>query len=308
MWWIGAIGTALAADCPPTVSGVEAAWSAFEDAEVEEANRVLDETVEQLGCQAEVVDVDDLVRLYHLDAMVALSLGDRDAAQIAVIRSVVVDPERAPDAVMGPELASLHTLWSGRLASNRSAVVLVDEGEAWLDGRRLTAGERTLVVQGAHLLQLEQDAGLKSEVVEITADLEVVTGIGSPLTVAEAAPAPQPLEPEKRKPRRRRRRAVTLTLGGLGLAGGAAAVGLGTWLENQFQANLYDAPSYNGCEQGSSCWSVEREALIRRDAGRVRLLYGAGYGLLGVGAATISLELFVLPRPTGAALGVAGRW
>lgn len=78
----------------------------------------------------------------------------------------------------------------------------------------------------------------------------------------------------------------------------------GFLLERRFQDAPYDAPDYGGCERGTTCWETNRDAQIRQDATLLRVLYGAGYGLAGLGGALTIAGFAVQPRSDGAALVV----
>lgn len=92
---------------------------------------------------------------------------------------------------------------------------------------------------------------------------------------------------------------------GLGLAAaGGGAVLAGFLLESRFAGRTYDDDSYDGCARADACYASARESAIRRDATTIRALYGAGYGLLGVGGTMTVAGFAVSPKRDGVALSV----
>jgi len=303
-----------AEDCPPVDQQVQRAWDAFYDAELAEAKTIVSTAVESLDCQSEVVNTDTLLELYRVDALISLTKEDRKGSVYATIRSVTVDPKSGPPADMGPELAELYADWSQRLGESKIAVRLGDDGEAWVDGRRLVTGERAEVIAGEHLIQYRADGVIHSVVEELTTNWLVVTGAAAlpadgsaPLTMG---PDPVPYEAPTVEPvatiaaiesSRKRRHPWEFGLAGaLTTAAGGAMLGVSIVEEQRFHSLDYLDASYDGCERGQDCYQSAREAAIRADASRVRVLYGSAYGLLTAGVATSLVNIIGLPVYTNA--------
>ncbi|MEZ4318225.1 MAG: hypothetical protein R3F61_12015 [Myxococcota bacterium] len=276
--------------CPPTADDVQRARAAFDDAEIEQAANILAGTVENLGCQTQVVDGGVLLELYRLDGLVALSRMDTKAAVYATIRAVTVDPNATPPRSYGPELAELHRTWSDRLRTSTSTVGVKGGGGVWLDGQAMLHGSTRVVLQGEHLLQIDVNGELASTVMDVTGDVVVDTGVPGPpgvpgpvmpapigpvpvpqpvvpMPVPEPVvpnPRPEPLDPDR--PGRRRPTALWVA-GGAALVAGGAALGWATYQDEVvFPKRQFPDP-----------------ASVDRAAGQIRVAYGTGYGLVGVG-------------------------
>jgi hypothetical protein len=296
--------TAWASDvCPPTATEVQRARMAFDDAEVAEAATILEQALEDLTCQTRVVAGIDLLELYRLDGLVALSRMDDKAAVYATIRAVTVDPSAVPPVSYGPELASLHRTWADRLSGSTATVGVSGGGTVWLDGQQMTHGSTRVVLQGEHLLQVQlvADGEIASHLLEVNDDELVETGVApppgvpgpnmpavapdpmppprpvgpqpnpAPVPLPAPVPVPEPILPEPLDPldpekRARKRPAALWILAGTAVAAGGASFGWAVYQDEAFDQRPFTDP-----------------AQIDRAAQQIRVGYGAGYGLLGVG-------------------------
>ncbi|MBT3222121.1 MAG: hypothetical protein HN348_23860, partial [Proteobacteria bacterium] len=185
--------SAMAGECPLVPEQVDAAWVQFDDAELEVAKTILKQAYESLACQQVVVEREQLKELYWLDGLVSLAQEDEQGAVYATLRAVSVDPEALPPSELGPELAQLFRTWTGRLGDLSVAVSVIDGGEAWVDGQSVRHGRPLVVVEGDHLVQVMAHNGLTSKVMELSKDLELVTG--RELNIVDANPDPDPIDP-----------------------------------------------------------------------------------------------------------------
>jgi hypothetical protein len=310
---------ALAAPCPDISEQVEAAWEAFDDAELADAKAMLTAATASLGCQEVVVEPEVLLGLYRLDALASLALDDRKGVVYAMIRAVAVDHETAqPPESYGPELADLYDTWSARLSETLITVHVQGGGVVYVDGREATMTDPLSVVEGEHLVQVPtSEGGYLSTVSELSADHVVRTVLPAPEGVepidldAEdpveeepAAAAPSPIEPAAAP---RRRPLPFFIAGGASLALGTAALLTGWRSEVAFKNAPYMGPEYAGCTNDRACYEEARQLVINRDALRIRVAYGLGYGLTGVGAGLLGVGAVGLPA-SGATVGISGRW
>ncbi|TNE88751.1 MAG: hypothetical protein EP330_13605 [Deltaproteobacteria bacterium] len=248
---------------------------------------------------------DVLLRMYRLDALVAITESDRKGAVYATIRVVTIDPDAAPDPELGPELGDMHQTWSARLAENVIRVAYQGDGTAWVDGREVTK-PWIEVYAGEHLFQYDGPDGWVSRVREADKSLT----LGPPGATPPPDPEPEVVPtPGAGSGRKVRRTALLVSGGGLGAAGGALVL-MGHLSERRFMEAPYDAATYGGCSLPEPCWATARESQIRSDAAAVRALYAAGYVAAGLGVAVIGTELLLLPAPTsgGGALLLSGKF
>lgn len=322
MWlaWLVS-GAAWAQGCPDLAERVDEAWLQFMDAETEAAAAALSEAHDAVLCQQSLLATEDLVRLYQLDALTALTDGDRPSAVYATIRSVAADPDAAPDDSLGPVMAELYETWKARLAGNQVELTITGGGEIWVDGRKAQAGTPLTVVEGEHVVQVLDLDSWTNTLFEVAGDTEYATGIAPLMPEEPELPEVGPEEPEKtRRPKKTKEPRAAGTgrkhRGGLIVAGlSSAALGAGSltlaFLQEQaFAADDYRPSRYNDCTPGTACYQTAREDAIQADATRINVLYGVGYGLVGVGVVVTGLELFVLPAPTqgGGKLLINGRF
>jgi hypothetical protein len=301
-----AISSALAAPCPDLPVLIDGAWSAFDDAELDGADDLLDQGYAGLACQPALVPADVLLDLYRLDGLVALAQEDREAAIYATMRAVSADPTSAPPTDFGPQLAELHASWAQRLAGTSVQVRVVDGGAAWVDGRAVSVAQPLSILGGEHLFQWRGEDGFVSEVRDVSSDQIITTGVALllppielPPVVAEVEPEVADDEPREQKDKRRHRGGLIFLGTTLGLAGGGG-LAYGYLQEVAFALEPYDAEGYGECPVTSACYEDERALTIRHDAGRVRMFYGIGYGLVGLGSTLLGAELFLLPAPSAA--------
>lgn len=323
LWW--AISSAWAGpDCGVIPDLVDAAWSSYGDAELDGANVSLQAAEDSLGCQTAPVPTETLLELYRLDALVALSQADREAAVYSTIRAVVVDPTGVPPAEYGPQLAELHASWATRLGGATLPISVDGASAVWIDGRPLDVKATVQVIPGEHLIQWQDATGFTSHVVDVGAAY-VVRGV--PAAGSEIVPPPGEKPPKEPKPAKdlkpvkppkepkvtkvdpaaplvtrppgeksQVKSAVLIGSGLAALAGGATLAYAWT-SERDFLANPYASPDYSGCTVTDACYADARADRIRSDAGQVRALYGIGYGLVGLGIVGIGVDVTLLADP-----------
>lgn len=298
---------ALAQDCSEIQTSVDMAYEAFEDAETESARVLIRDAYQALDCQSRVVSPEELMALYHLDALTALAAEDVQGAVYATIRAISADPTSIPPASMGPEISEMHSTWSARLKEARLTLSVQEGGQSlWIDGQKLDAGHSQVVLEGEHLLQMDIPSGFESSVVEVSLKLSgkppwnVLVESPQPVVpvVAETIPSPPKVAREK-NPRRGAKLGVTLAGVAVAVAGGGV-LGWGGYEEQQFSGKVYPLEQFED-ENG-------RTDKIRADAARINQMYLVGYGLLGVGIATSSIGLFAMPVSDGGHIGLRGRW
>ncbi len=302
------IASAHGADCPPLHEVHASAWEAFTDAELEIAQGILDEAIDNLACQQVQVGSQELFDLFELAALVAIGNEDEERAVYAVLRAIAVYPEGTTRPDFGPELAELFDTWSTRLVDAQIPLQVRTSESIWLDGRALQPGSDESITAGDHLLQRREGDLWTSDVLSLDTPTTLVTE-GPLLVAAPFVPAltTGPALPSAPDIRRRKRTKTILWLTGAGL--GAAGTGLlltGLIREQDFLANPYDAASYGGCAQGSGCWAAERDAVIDADAQHISILYGVGYGALAAGVGLTVSGIVLSPTPGGAQVGIQG--
>lgn len=282
--------------CAPTAAEVGRARAAYDDAEIEQAGRILEATVEALGCQTSRVHTSVLLELYRLDGLVALSRMNEKAAVYATIRAATVDPDAPPPPEYGPELAELYTTWSDRLRNATASLSVDGGGTVYVDGQPITHGGRRTVLQGEHLIQVDSGAAVGSDVRDVTGDLVVRTGLPAPLGVPGPVPLPvpapepgitrvPPVDPDARA----RRRPVALWAAGGAVAGvGVVLLGVATY-QDEVAFPKREFPDV---------------ASVDRAAAGIRATYGVGYALTLVGGGLLVANGVGLP----ASAGVRVRW
>jgi hypothetical protein len=303
-------GAALAADCPGVQKTIAEAWRLFDDAEVASAKSLLDQANSDLACQSDLVEPEALLELYRLDGLVSLALDDPKGAVYATLRAVAADHlAAAPPPEYGPDLAELYATWSARL--RETTIELTVEGGAvvFVDGRRADSGSPLEIVEGWHLVQVIDDMDIvSSTVVDLESDQVLYTGTladeSGVMLKPVATPAPAVLERTKA----RKRPAGLAAAGAAAVALGGAGIYVGYVEERRFVSDPY-RDRYDACSPGSACYGEARSQAIRGDATRVRVLYGAGYGLAAVGAGLLTTWAIGLPLYTdGRTLGLSGRF
>ena len=304
-----------ASDCEPLEVVVEQAWAYFDDAELAEAERLVESARDLRRCQVEVVSKETLLRLHHLDALVAITLDDREAAQAATIRAVAVDAELEAPAFYGPELVELHDQWRQRLSLARITVTVRGGGVVYVDGMQVTEAQSLRVIPGEHLIQVQEDDLIMSTVSDIESDQIVHTGLPSEQGVKlESWDAPDASEstPSSESTDRpiARRHGLGWYLAGGALVAGGAGVGALTYQEEKaFLARRYNAAQYGGCDRSQRCWLAERDQQIFEDARAIDRSYVAGYSLIGLGVGVSLVGVVGLPiRTDGNTLQFYGRW
>lgn len=299
---------AHAADCPPLAEVQSAAWEAFNDAELEIAQGILDEAIDNLSCQQVQVGSEELFNLFELAALVAIGNEDEERAVYAVLRAIAVRPEGTSRPDYGPELAELFQTWSARLVDAQVPLQVRTKGPIWLDGRMLKPGSDRHITAGDHLLQRQQGDLWTSDVLSLDTPTQLSTE--GPLLVPTPF-MPQPIVgqalPTEASVKRRKRTKTILWATGAGLSAAGAGMLLTALIREQdFLANPYDDNSYGGCAQGSGCWASEREAAINDDARGISILYGVGYGTLAAGVGLGVSGIMLSPTPGGGQISVQG--
>lgn len=305
--WSGIV--AAVAACPDVDGLVDEARSAFADAEVEQSRAALARAYEALSCQQATVPRESLLALYHLDALASIADEDSKASLFAVIRAVSVDPDAPPPSDFGPELASQHETWAGRLREDRVRVSVNDrEYTVWVDGLAL-GSEPVDLVTGEHVVQARGPEGWTSRVMDLSVGgkdrglpldlLAVPEPLAPPVQTDPISP---PMAPQ---PGRKVRGGVVATGVVMALAGGGAILG-GRVLESRFEGDPYSDPTYGDCARADACWLDARSDRIAADARTANAAYLTGYGLTGLGVGLVGLEVLVL-RTAGRGSGVSVR-
>ena len=287
--YLAGLGIA-AASCPTLTEAVRDARAAFDDAEVELAGARVRDGYAAIACQELPLTNDELLGLYWLDAVVAISREDRKSAQYAVIRAVTAAPEKGPPQDLGPELAELYATWRGRLEATTALVTPRGGGRRYLDGLAFDTPRR--VLQGEHVFQHEGLDGFESLEVDVVGDQTLDTGLpGGPAAAPVAKPTSKPQKPVKPEPADGTHPTALVVIGGIAVAAGAGGIGWAFAGEQRFGKTAYDDDVYGSCARTEACWADERATAIRADASQVNLAYGTGYGLLGLGGAMLSVAV-----------------
>lgn len=282
--------------CAPTAVEVGRARAAYDDAEIEQAGRILEATVEGLGCQTARVQTSVLLELYRLDGLVALSRMNEKAAVYATIRAATVDPDAPPPPEYGPELAELYATWSDRLRNATASLSVDGGGTVYVDGQPITHGGRRTVLQGEHLIQVDSGTAVGSDVRDVTGDLVVRTGLPAPIGVSGPAPMPvprpvpgvRPTPPVDPVPSERSRPMALWAAGGAVAGVGVVLLGVATY-QDEVAFPKRQFPDI---------------ASVDRAASRIRATYGVGYALTAVGGGLLVTNAVGLPTSVGVRL----RW
>jgi len=325
LWFFG-IHAAFAQDvvCTPLHERIEAAWSAFDDVELEDARAEVDQALSERTCQQSFVSTDDLVRLYELDALLHLSQGDNDAAAYAMVRSVTAAPDRPADPAAGPELAALHNTWVGRLSDATVDVGVIGDSPLYIDGVEVEPATHYSVVNGQHLVQWMEADVLYSEVREIVEPTVIATSPDAdPTTLPSLEPPVVPglatgdltvtatddslnLPPPAPAPKKKTVGIPAVWGTGLAIAAlGGGGLTTAFLLERKFNEDPYDDPTYGDCSVGDACYEDARSDAIVNDARLIRSLYIASYAALGVGGAMTITGFAIQPKRDGAAVQVS---
>ena len=288
---------------------MDQAYAAYNDAETETAIDVIQKAHDALSCQTKPVDQKAPISLYHLDALTALSVEDQKGAVYSMIRAISVNPVALPPQSMGPEIAEMHSTWSARLEDATLTLSIGnDASPLWVDGKLLESGKSRELVEGEHLFQREENGEFVSAIVDVSAKISstgpwfvlinepiVTPNVDQPVFVV---PEKKPLK-EPKSSKKGVRLGVTLSGVAVAVAGGGV-LGWGAMEEMKFSKANYPLENFSDTSQ--------RASAIEADAKRINQLYMLGYGLIGVGVATTSVGLFVMPVSGGTGLGVQGRW
>ena len=317
---------ASAADCPPLDGSVADAWALYDDAEIEGAEQKIEEAREQRNCQRIFVKHEQLLELHFLDALLAITLDETEAAQAAIIRAVAVEPVNgSPPDHYGPDLIALYEHWSGVLAEARVVVSVRGGGVVYVDGRSASRASPLAVLPGEHMIQVAETGLITSIVTNIEEDMVVHTGLPEDQGVvfeaaprADPEPEAPPVAPVTGEPEtlwypdteKKRRHPWGFFVAGGGVLAGSAGLGFWTWQQEQlFKEAAYNAGSYGDCRRVQACWVSEREQAIQRDAGQVKVFYGLSYALAGVGAGLTLAGIRGVPVTTdGQSLQLSMRW
>lgn len=307
-WW----GLAFAAEpCVDVQERLTAAWSAFNDAEVVETERLLDLTISDLGCQTRPLEEEELFTLFAFDATASLANNDQDGATSAAIRGVTMAPDRQVDARFGPEVAALFDTWRHRLRSASLTVRVAGPNPLRVDGHDLQPDALAVLVQGPHVLQWVTKAGFHTEVREIEGDVDVWTDrvedavVVVPERPQPPAPPPTDTPTDPQPPVTRRKSAPAVWGTGIALAAAGGGLVVAGWrLGERFEANPYSGPQ-GGVGPKQPGYAEARAEVIRQDATTIRAILGTGYGLLGVGGVLFGVGFAVHGSPTGGSLTIS---
>ena len=318
---------ASAADCPPLDGSVAEAWALYDDAEIEAAEQKIEEAREQRDCQRVFVKHEQLLELHFLDALLAITLDETEAAQAAIIRAVAVEPVNgSPPDHYWPDLVALYAHWSGVLADARVVVSVRGGGIVYVDGRSASRASPLAILPGEHMIQVAETGLITSIVTNIEEDLVVHTGLPEDEGVVfEVVPPEDPGPEDTSEPlvtgestlavsnpviREKRRHPWGWFVAGGGVLASSAGLGFWTWQQEQlFMALPYNASTYGDCRRSQACWASERELAIQKDAGQVRAFYGLSYALAGVGAGLTLVGVQGVPVTTdGRSVQFSMRW
>lgn len=272
---------AAQAPCPEVGAQTELAWSEYQSAELEAAAEHLAAAEQSLACQFEPLTSTELLELYWLRALVALSADDDRGLLQALQHAISVDHTQRPPVAYGPDLRSA---WE-RLAREATLVSVVVRGPepAFIDGRRVDPGVAVQVAAGQHVVQVREGLTFSTDLMDLQMSETISTG---PL-----APSP----PEVPVVVRRRRPPVLFIATALAGAASAWALASGARSERSFQSSAYNAVSYEMCRFDQPCYPIVRENAIRADARRINTVYGVGYGMAVVTSGLLTLTVTGLP-------------
>lgn len=304
LFLLSMLSLASPTECTDLSGDLERAQEHFNLANIQEAKTVVEYALLDRECQTAVVSRDDLLKMYHLDALLGVVSQDNDEALAGVIRAVTVDPTAPPPRMYGPDLLAMHKAWAKRLGERTLLLTPEDPStELWIDGA-LVMGE-TEVVMGEHLVQVVDSDSIETDLLDITLEMDASK---APFQL-RAKPAPiQEVERTVYAPRPPRQINKTVVAVGAGtMAIGGVLILTGRLMEARFDVNPYNELNYGGCRYPSDCWASERATKIGRDAAQVNAAYLIGYGAVAVGLSTIGLEVFVLQNANARGLGVRGR-
>lgn len=147
----------------PVGSAIGTAWTAFNDAEVDQAVSLLGQADADLSRSATVVTREELGALFQTQALVYMVDGNPAAASAAVARALMVDPEAPPIKELGPEYAKLHKLLSKAEILRTVRVQVQGEGRGWISGREVSPNTVIDLPQGEHLVQIEKNGRITSQ-------------------------------------------------------------------------------------------------------------------------------------------------
>ena len=284
------LAEALALPCPDVGVLADRAWGSFQLAEIDEAQVAIDEAIASLGCQPRVVSTTELLELFQIQALLALSSGDDATMDLALRRAVATDHLAALPESHAPELQQRWRELAETLP--RIEVSAWGQGSTWIDGRPLAPGQPLEIVAGLHLIQRLEAGRLDTELGPLEADAH----LGGAPELAPPPPGPSLPPPDPVAAPTARRRPAALWLGALG-AGGVSAFALasGRVSERSFLGSPYQADAFRGCAYGEACYPGARRDVIRGDALRINAAYGVGYATAGLSGGLLVLAGVGLP-------------
>jgi len=149
----------------PAVTG---AWAAFNDAEVDEAKRMLGTAEAELFNATVPLSADELGTLYQTRGMVYMVSGDAARASAAIAQSLIVDPDSEPLKALGSDFAKVHKSMSKIGIVKTVRVKIEGDGKALISGRAISPNSYVDVPAGAHLIQRQVGEAWSSEMVYIS--------------------------------------------------------------------------------------------------------------------------------------------
>lgn len=141
---------------------VDAAMSAFHDAEVRQAMELLAQVDAELPRLNQPIPQQDLEALYQSQALVHMVGGNAAGASAAVAQALVIDPDADPMDHLGPEYAKLHKLMRKADLLQVVQVPVEGSGHALVSGQEVS-GSSIELPAGRHLLQVERNGAWTSQ-------------------------------------------------------------------------------------------------------------------------------------------------
>ena len=149
-------------------TAVGGAWAAFNDAEIDQAKRMLGEAEAQLFTATVPLTADELGTLYQTRGMVYMVSGDAARASAAIAQSLIVDPGAEPLRALGPDFAKVHKSMAKVGLVQNVRVKIEGQGNALISGIAISPNSYVDVPAGAHLIQRQVGDSWTSEMIYIS--------------------------------------------------------------------------------------------------------------------------------------------